>query len=158
MWDGGFGMWVDGTGWVRIGELLTEEKVVPEGYQSLEIYQIAHRLAIEIHKMTLTLPRHEMYEEGGQVRRSSKSVSAQIVEGYCLRKNKNEFLQYLHRAHASAHETVEHLQFLWETGSLTDKLQHEHLIEEYEILCRKIYRFLEAVHQSHGKPGFLRGT
>ena len=37
----------------------------PKSYKSLEIYQLAQKLAIEIHKMSLTeLPKFEMYEEG----------------------------------------------------------------------------------------------
>jgi four helix bundle protein len=55
--------------------------------EDLKIYKRAHQLAVEIHKMSLSLPQFEMYEEGSQVRRSSKSVSSQIVEGYCLKKD-----------------------------------------------------------------------
>jgi four helix bundle protein len=51
-------------------------------YKNLEIWQLARELVIEIHKMTLTLPKFEMYEEGSQIRRSSKSVKSTIVEGY----------------------------------------------------------------------------
>ncbi|MBI4563712.1 MAG: four helix bundle protein [Planctomycetes bacterium] len=50
------------------------------GYRRLEVYRLAHDLAVQVHKMSMTLPRHELFEEGSQVRRSSKSVSAQIVE------------------------------------------------------------------------------
>lgn len=60
------------------------------GYKKLEVYKLAHVLAVKVHKMTLTLPKFEMYEEGSQVRRSSKSVSSQIVEGFALRKYKAE--------------------------------------------------------------------
>ena len=49
-------------------------------YQQFEIWQIARSLVIDIHKMTLTeLPKFEMYEEGAQIRRSIKSVKANIV-------------------------------------------------------------------------------
>jgi hypothetical protein len=68
-----------------------------QGYKKLEVYQLAHKLAVKVHGMSMQLPKHEMYEQGSQIRRSSKSISAQIVEGYALRKNKNEFLQYLNR-------------------------------------------------------------
>ncbi len=127
-----------------------------QGYKRLEIYRLAHRLAVEVHRMTLALPRHELFEEGGQIRRSSKSVSAQIVEGYCLRKNKNEFLQYLNRAYASSHETVEHLEFLRETGSLSDEDLYRQLHEEYESLCRMIFRFIAGVAAEHVAPKFVR--
>ncbi len=127
-----------------------------QGYRGLEIYQRAHRLAVEIHRMTLTLPKFEMYEEGSQVRRSAKSVAAQIVEGYCLRRNKNEFVQYLNRAYASAHETVEHLDILVQTDSLSDRKQYAELHSEYDVLCKMIFRFMEGVIEGHEKPGFVR--
>ena len=53
-----------------------------KSYRDLEVYKESKKLAIEVHKMSLTLPKFELFEEGGQVRRSSKSVTAMIVEGY----------------------------------------------------------------------------
>jgi four helix bundle protein len=47
-----------------------------QGYKKLEVYQLAHKLAVEVHGMSMQLPKHEMYEQGSQIRRSSKSVSA----------------------------------------------------------------------------------
>ena len=52
------------------------------GYKELEIYRLAHELGVAVHEFSLTLPRHEMYESGSQMRRSAKSVAANIVEGY----------------------------------------------------------------------------
>ncbi|MGE5805879.1 MAG: four helix bundle protein, partial [Ignavibacteria bacterium] len=43
-------------------------------YKNLEVWQIARELSVDIHKMTLTLPKFEMCEEGAQIRKSSKSV------------------------------------------------------------------------------------
>ena len=106
--------------------------------------------------MTLQLPKIETYEQGSQVRRSSKSVAAQIVEGYCLRKNKNEFVQYLNRAYASSHETLEHIDLLLETGSLTDTPVHRDIRQECEILCKMLFRFMEGVIHGHESPGFVK--
>jgi hypothetical protein len=39
------------------------------GYKKLEIYDLAHSLALKVHKLTMSLPKFEMYEEGGQIRR-----------------------------------------------------------------------------------------
>jgi four helix bundle protein len=52
-----------------------------ESYRDLDIYHESKRLAIEIHLMSLNLPKFEIYEEGGQIRRSSKAVTSMIVEG-----------------------------------------------------------------------------
>lgn len=130
--------------------------MIDYGYKKLDIYKRAHQLAVEVHLMSLQLPKFEMYEEGGQIRRSSKSVSAQIVEGYCLRKNKNEFLQYLNRSYASAEETVEHLELLFETKSLDDEDLFKKLMQEYETLCGKIFRFIKSVIEEHEKPYYLK--
>jgi len=51
-------------------------------YRDLEVYKLAHELAVEIHKMSLGLPKFEMYEEGSQIRRAVKSVASNIVEGF----------------------------------------------------------------------------
>ncbi len=53
-----------------------------KSYRDLEIYIESKRLAIAVHKVSLILPKFELFEEGGQVRRSSKAVTAMIVEGY----------------------------------------------------------------------------
>lgn len=45
-----------------------------KSYKDLEIYTLSYELAVKVHKMTLRLPKYEMYEEGSQVRRSSKGV------------------------------------------------------------------------------------
>jgi len=51
-------------------------------YKNLEIWQLARELVIDIHAMTLNkLPKFEMFEEGAQIRKSSKSVKSTIVEG-----------------------------------------------------------------------------
>ncbi len=46
------------------------------GYHNLEVYTLSHALAVRIHKASLSLPKFELYEEGAQIRRSSKRVSA----------------------------------------------------------------------------------
>ena len=120
-----------------------------QGYKKLKIYQSAHELAIRVHKMSLNLPKFEMFEEGSQIRRSSKSVSANIVEGYALRRYKQEYIHYLMRALGSSLETVEHLEFLLETGSLTDKTLGNTLLEKYEGLNSMLYRFIESVVSQH---------
>lgn len=48
-------------------------------YRNLEIWKLAREVVIEIHQMTLKLPKMEMFEQGQQIRRSVKSVKATIV-------------------------------------------------------------------------------
>ena len=130
--------------------------MIDAGYKKLEVYQVSHGLAVEVHRMSLNLPKYETYEQGSQIRRSSKSVPAQIVEGFCLRKHKNEFLLYLNRAYASAEETIEHLDLLHETRSLTDEVLYDKLRREYEQVCGKLFRFIQSAAEGHERPHYLK--
>lgn len=123
-----------------------------QSYKDLDIYKLAHNLAVEIHKMALKLPRFELYEEGGQIRRSSKSVVINIVEGFGRRKYKNEFIQFLTYALASCDETREHLELLFDSGSLKDREIFDHFIKKYDELGRKTTKFIQAVELSHKSP------
>jgi four helix bundle protein len=65
-------------------------------YKNLEIWKLSREVVIDIHKLTLTeLPKFELYEEGSQIRRSSKSTKSTIVEGYGRRDYKQDFIRYL---------------------------------------------------------------
>jgi four helix bundle protein len=64
-----------------------------KSYKQLDIYRISFDLAVKVHKISMTLPNYELYEEGSQVRRSSKRITASIVEGYGRRKYKADFIK-----------------------------------------------------------------
>ena len=127
-----------------------------EGYKKLEIWKMGHDLAVRVHAMSLnTLPKLEMFEEGSQIRRSSKRVPANIVEGYAQRKYRDLYLTYLYRSLGSSDETIEHLELLSDTGSLSDEKTFCELRASYQILSRKIGRFIIGVEQSHSLPSYL---
>lgn len=119
-------------------------------HERLEVYRVAHALALRVHALSLKLPKYELYEEGSQARRSSKSISSQIVEGHALRRYKAEYVHYLARSYASAEETIEHLRNLLETGSAV-RVEKEccSLAAEYAVLCRKLFNYIQAVEKEH---------
>ena len=119
------------------------------GYKDLEIYQLSHKLAVEIHKMTMKLPKFELFEEGSQIRRASKSIVANIVEGFGRRRYKNEFIQFLTYAFASCDETQEHLDILYETKSIKNTERYQYFKNSYDELGRKIYNFIRSVESGH---------
>ena len=119
-------------------------------YKKLEIWQIARKLVIDIHEMTLCkLPKFEMFEEGGQIRKSIKSVKSTIVEGYGRRRYKQEFIRFLIYAIASNDETTDHLETLFETESLTDQELYHDLSERLDKLGKKLNLFIKSVKKSH---------
>jgi four helix bundle protein len=108
------------------------------------------------HALSLTLPNFERFEEGGQLRRSSKSVSSRIVEGHALRRYRSDYARYLWRAYGSAEETIEHLRYLTETGSLNDKRQGDELREGYARLATKIFNYILSVEQGHDTQFYVK--
>jgi four helix bundle protein len=115
-------------------------------YKNLEIWKLADELVVEIHEMTLTkLPKFEMFEEGGQIRRSSKSVKSTIVEGYGRKRYKSEFIKFLVYSLGSNDETIDHLETLYKTRSLQDEAQYSYLYSKTEILGKKINLFIKGV-------------
>lgn len=130
---------------------MDEKKI--RSYLDLGIWQLARELVVVVHKMTLEkLPKFEMYEEGSQIRRSAKSISSNIVEGYGRRRYKNDYIKFLTYALASCDETRDHIEMLYDTGSLSDRAIFDHLIKRYDILGRSINNFLQGVIAEHLAP------
>ncbi len=109
-------------------------------------------MVVEIHKMTMKLPKFELYEEGSQIRRSSKSVKSNIVEGYGRRRHKQEYIKFITYALASNDETLDHLETLFETESLEDMEVFQTLHFKIELFGKKINRFLDSVEKYHQSP------
>ena len=127
-----------------------EEGEEASGYQRLEVWRLARELSVDIHRMTLEqLPRFELHEVGSQVRRSTKSIRANIVEGYGKRRYKLEFLRHLTYALGSAQETLDHLDTFHETGSLTSQEIHAELTARTRLLIAKLTTFMRGVELHH---------
>ncbi|MCW5911476.1 MAG: four helix bundle protein [Cyclobacteriaceae bacterium] len=119
-----------------------------KSYRELDIYNDSKRLAIEIHKMSLSLPKLEMYEEGSQVRRSSKAVASMIVEGYGRKRYKADFIKHLIYSQAECDETILHLDLLYETKSLMDPSLYQQLRNDYDVLSKRINKFIQWVESN----------
>jgi four helix bundle protein len=119
-------------------------------YKNLEIWQLAKEVVIEIHEMTINkLPKFELFEEGGQIRRSVKSIKSTIVEGYGRRAYKQEFIRFITYDIASNDETIDHLETLFETKSLTDKKLFDALHQKLEKLGKKLNSFIQSLVKGH---------
>lgn len=115
-------------------------------YKELEVWKLARGLVVDINQMTLCdLPKHELYATGNQIRRSSVSVKSNIVEGYCRRSYRLDFLRFLYVALSSNDETIDHLETLFEIGALQNKEKFDDLHERLEHLGKKLTLFIRAV-------------
>ena len=125
-------------------------------YKKLEIWQLAKQAVITIHEMSLReLPKFELYEEGCQIRRSAKSAKSNIVEGYGRRYCKQEFIRFLVYALSSNDETIDHLDTLYETGSLKNLELYESLHKHLELLGKKLNLFIQSVKNEHISPKYV---
>ena len=121
-------------------------------YRNLQIWILAREIVIEVHAMSLNLPKFELYEEGSQIRRSSKTTKATIVEGYGRRRYKQDWIKFIVYALSSNDETLDHLENLWDTKSLTDQIIFLSLKNKIETLGKMLNKFLQAIEQEHQSP------
>ena len=74
-------------------------------FENLEVFKKVYRVSLEVHRASLTFPKIEQYALGDQVRRASKSVCANIAEGFGKQSHsKAEFRRFLMMALGSADE------------------------------------------------------
>ncbi len=115
-------------------------------HKDLEVWQLAREFSVKVHHMTLNdIPKFEMYETGSQIRRASKSIRFNIVEGYGRKRYKLEFLKHLQYALGSAKETEDQIDCLFETGSLKSEATKNELID----LTQKLIAFIQGVKKNH---------
>jgi len=116
-------------------------------YRNLEIYIESLDLFLRTHRMSLKLPKYEMYELGSQIRRSADSVNSNIVEGYGRKRYKADYIKFLTYSHSSNDETLNHLIKL---QSLYPDFENEikELITAYNMLGGKINNFIKYVEHN----------
>lgn len=116
-----------------------------KSYKDLDIYNLAFKFSIEVHHASFKMPKFELYEQGSQVRRSSKSVKDNIIEGYGRRKYKQDFIKFLTYSHASLLECMGQLETIRE---LYDIEEIPALIKKYDSLGAKIFSFILYVEKN----------
>jgi four helix bundle protein len=87
-------------------------------YRDLEVYQEAYALGLEMHRLTLGFPEVERYVLADQMRRASKSVPANVAEGYGLATKRN-FAHFVGQALGSTNEMQVHLDFAKDLGYIS---------------------------------------
>ncbi|MDX6447520.1 MAG: hypothetical protein QOH71_4594 [Blastocatellia bacterium] len=65
------------------------------GHRDLKVYQLAYKLAMEIFHLSKAFPREEIYSLTDQIRRSSRSVAANLAEGFRKRRYPNMLVNKL---------------------------------------------------------------
>jgi four helix bundle protein len=112
------------------------------GYKDLKVYQLAYKLAMEIFEITKGFPREERYSLTDQIRRSSRSIPANISEAWKKRLYPKMFISKVIDAAGEAGETEVWIDFSKDTGYLA-KEKYNELVSGYDEVNRMLYGMVE---------------
>ncbi len=121
----------------------------PSAFEDLVVFKRAYRLSLELHRWSLDLPRPEQYGLGDQLRRASKSVCANLAEGFGRQsESQAEFRRFCLIAQSSADETRLWLRYCLDLDYL-EEAQWQLWRDGY----REVARMLQGLRRASKKLG-----
>ncbi len=109
-------------------------------FRDLEVYKQSRELSRQIFKMTATFPKEERYALTDQIRRSSRSVGAQIAEAWGKRRYENHFILKLTDSDSEQYETQHWIEESLECGYIEESVKRD-LVGK----CEKIGKMLNSM-------------
>lgn len=107
-------------------------------FKELVVYQKAFDISIEIHKYSQTLPKSEQFAIADQIRRASKSICANLAEGFGRqRKSSVEFKRYILMAIGSCNEMLVWIDYCIALD-YTNNIDLQKCSEEYFIILKML--------------------
>jgi len=110
-------------------------------HKDLNVYQASFGAAVEIFNASVSFPKEEKYSLTDQIRRSSRSVSANLAEAFRKRRYEKAFVAKLTDAEGEAAETQVWLDFSLAHQYTTPEV-HDQLFEKYEIIINQILKMI----------------
>lgn len=108
-------------------------------FKDLEVYNLSHKLAMEIFVITQKFPVEEKYSLTDQIRRSSRSVTVNIAEGWGKRKYEQLFKKHLIDSIGSLEETKAWISFAVDCSYITEE-KYKLIIQACEEIGGKLFR------------------
>jgi four helix bundle protein len=112
-----------------------------KSYRDLEVYKRAKALVAPIYQLVASFPALEQFDLCDQMRRASKSVVANIVEGYSHKDTPAKAKQHWRISMGSADEMVEHLDTAVALEYASQDVCRPY-IEEYTIIAKQLYTLI----------------
>jgi four helix bundle protein len=110
-------------------------------HKDLRVFQLSFELAMEIFELSKSFPVEEKYSLTDQIRRSSRSISANIAEGFRKRRYPKSFVAKLSDSEGEAAETQVWLDFALKCNYI-DIEKHEHLYSRYDTVIGMIEKMI----------------
>ena len=117
-------------------------------FEDLEVFRRAYRMSLEVHRASLDFPRIEQFALADQVRRASKSICANIAEGFGKqRQSRSEFHRFLMMATGSADEMQVWVLYARDLGYVGGDVA-----ERWRGEYREIARMLQGLSRRSSDP------
>ena len=123
-----------------------------KSFRDLEVYKFARELSKEIYEKSKSFPKEEMFSLTDQIRRSSRSVGAQIAEAWAKRRYEKNFISKLTDSDGEQQETQHWIETAHSCAYLS-LTQTEDLLKRYASVGRmlnsminKAYKFCADSH------------
>ena len=127
---------------------MDDGKNLVRSFEDLEVFQRAYRLSLVVHRESLGFPEIEQRALGDQIRRASKSICANVAEGFGKRRlSKAEFRRFLMVAIGSADEMRVWSRYCFDLGYIDQATWHRWRDEYHEIA-----KMLQGLHTKSGRP------
>ena len=107
-------------------------------FTDLEVWKKAFEISLEVHRQSLNFPKIEQYAMGDQIRRASKSICANIAEGFVKqKKSKAEFKRFLQMALGSSNEMLVWILYCKELSYVSEE-DARRWYNEYLSICKML--------------------
>ena len=115
-----------------------------ERVEDLEVFRRAYRLSLEVHRVSLEFPRIEQYALADQLRRATKSICANLAEGFAKQSHSAaEYRRFLTMAIGSSDETRLWLRYAIDLGYVAESVGRDWIAAYGEVS-----RMLQAIYAS----------
>ena len=115
---------------------MTDKRVA--AFEDLDVFQRAYRLSLDVHRKSLGFPSIEQRALGDQLRRASKSICANIAEGFAKQgRSAAEFKRYLPMAMGSSDEMRVWVRYGLDLGYI-DEPTWRHWRDEYQSISKML--------------------
>jgi four helix bundle protein len=110
-------------------------------FEDLEVFKRAYRVSLDVHRASLAMPAIEQHALGDQMRRASKSICANIAEGYGRQnRSKAEFKRFLWMATGSCDEMRVWARYAFDLGYVDESKWRDWRDE-----CQTLAKMLQAL-------------
>jgi four helix bundle protein len=106
-------------------------------HKDLDVFKLSYKLAMEIFELSKKFPTEEKYSLTDQVRRSSRSISANIAEAFRKRRYEKAFVAKLNDCESEAAETQVWLDFALDCEYISEKI-YKQLYSGYDHVLGKL--------------------